>query len=486
MKSKKFIIFIMKIFILGIIIVFIQKDALFSKEKKEDVLSSEKSKYSSEEIQELAMSVLKKKLERITVKKQSSSEVAESRSEEVSPLQNLQSQQISEEEKIEEKNKQEEAPEEVKYIDLDFSNANIEDVLRVIGEGAGLNIVVDPIIRGRKIDLHLKNVSVDEALSLVYKAYNLGYLKIGNTLFVSTEDKIKRSALITKVVKIKNVSAEIVKDLIKKLVESVECNKEINSLILIGTPAQIKKAEEIIAKIDVVQPQVVLASKVIEIDRNALSELGIDWSNAMHIFFQESKRPVETGTGALIAVEAPFKIFRLERTAAQLEAIIRMLEEKNKAWVLANPRITTMNNKEAEIFIGDRVPYTITTVTGGVANTEVRFTESGIRLKITPSVVEDDFVVVEVKPEVSYIYGWRGPNDEYPWIKTREATAYVRVKDGQTFVIGGLISKEDLKNIYKVPFLSNIPIFGRLLFTYEKKENKNTEIIITVTPKIVK
>ncbi|RKY43442.1 MAG: hypothetical protein DRP80_05225 [Candidatus Omnitrophota bacterium] len=383
--------------------------------------------------------------------------------------------------------KEEEPKEVIKRIDLDFTQANIEDVLRVIGEGGGFNIVVDPSLKGKKIDLHVKNVTIDEALELIFNAYGLGSAKIGNSLFIATKEKIVQRALTNKVIKLENVRAESVADLLKDIVESVTSNKEMNSLVIIGTPSQIEEAEKIIAKLDIPQPQVLLATQVLEIDADALRELGIDWSDAITLSFQETKRPLgDIGEDTIPSSSGPLlKIFKFERTPIQFNTIIKMLETENKAKVLSNPRITTMNEKEAEIFIGDKVPYTITTVTGGVANTEVRFAEAGIRLKITPSIIEEDFVVVKIEPEVSYIYTWRGPEDQYPWIRTREATAYVRVRDSQPFILGGLISQEDKKNIYKVPLLSQVPIFGNL-FKYEKTTSDDKEIIISVTPQIVR
>ena len=161
-----------------------------------------------------------------------------------------------------------------------------------------------------------------------------------------------------------------------------------------------------------------------------------------------------------------------------------MLENQNKAKILSNPRVTTLNDKEAEIFVGDRIPYTITNVTGGVATTDVRWVEPGIRLKITPSIIENDFVVLKVEPEVSFIFTYRGPNDEFPHVRTREAVAYVRVKNNQPFVLGGLLSQEDKQNLYKVPFFGDVPLIGNL-FSYEKHTIVDTELVITVTPTIV-
>jgi len=368
-------------------------------------------------------------------------------------------------------------------MNLEFEKANLEDVLRTIGEAGEFNIVLDPALKGKKVDIHLRNVSIEEALNLLYRAYDLGSYQIGSCLFVSTREKIRAGALITKIVKLENISVEEAKGLIKKLVEIINLSKETNTLVIVGVPEDVAKAEKILREVDIPQRQVILEAKIVEVDKEALRELGIDWSDSITATFQESKRPVELASPE-VAVGSPFKIYRVARSALQFETILKMLENENKAKVLSTPRITTLNNKEAEIFIGDQIPYTVTTVTGGVVTTEVRFVEPGIRLKITPSIIEQDFVVIKVEPEVSSIYGWRGPNEEYPWVKTREATAYVRVKNGQPFVLGGLLTKEDRKNIYKIPFLGDLPFLGAL-FKYEKHSVGDSELIITVVPTIV-
>lgn len=371
-----------------------------------------------------------------------------------------------------------------KKMSLEFDNANLEDVLRTIGEAGGFNIILDPNLKGRKVNLHLKEIIIEEAMKLIYSAYDLSSFQIGSSLFVSTKEKIKTDRIINKLVKVENVSVEEAKRLIDKLVDIVNVSDEINTLVIVGVPEDVAKAESILKKIDRPMPQVILEAKIIEIGSDVKKELGIDWSDAMNLGFQEGKRPMSLGEQGPDVFGSAFRIFKLARTGVNFETVIKMLEENNKAKILSNPRVATLNNKEAEIFVGDRVPYTITSVTGGVASTEVRFVEPGIRLRITPSVIEKNFVVIKIQPEVSYIYGWRGPDNQYPWVRTREATAYVRVENNQPFVLGGLLSKEDENNLYQVPFLGNIPLLGNL-FKYNKSVKKDSELIITVTPTIV-
>ena len=95
------------------------------------------------------------------------------------------------------------------------------------------------------------------------------------------------------------------------------------------------------------------------------------------------------------------------------------------------------------------------------------------------------FIIAEIAPEVSFIHSWRGQNDQYPWVRTREARANVRVNNNQLFVIGGLLSKEDKENVFRLPFISRIPLLGKL-FQYTKRTTDRKEIIITVIPEIIK
>ena len=369
-------------------------------------------------------------------------------------------------------------------VTLDFADANLEDVLSSIGEVVGINVIIDPALKGKKVDFHLKDVLVEEALRLLYNSYGLDSVLVGNSLYVSYKDKIKQGALETKLIKLTNLAVDEAKNLIKDSIDVVNTSNEINSLLLMGSAEEISKVEALLKKADQPQPLVVLEAKIIEVDRDAVRTLGVDWPDSLSFSFQETQMPTALGSPAAKMLHSVFQVGKLARTPVQFNEVLRMLETQNKAKLLSNPRVTTLNNKESQIFVGDRVPYTITTVTGGVASTEVRFAEPGIRLKITPSIIGDNFVVIKIQPEVSYIYGWRGPSEQYPWIKTREATAYVRVKSGETIVLGGLLVKENKNNEFKVPFLGSIPWVGGL-FRYNTYTVTDTELIISVTPTII-
>ena len=368
-------------------------------------------------------------------------------------------------------------------IDLDFDDTNLQDILMTLGATGEINIVLDPVLKNSKLDLHLKQVSIEEALLLIANTYNLGFKRVGASLFVTQKEKLKEENVVSKLFKLKNISVEEAKEMIVDLIDTVSYSNELNSLLVVGDPEDIIEVEGVLAKIDKPQLQVVLEAKIIEINKDALKELGVDFSDQILLSYQESARPadfanVEDSPGSAM------EIFSVARNPIQFDTTIKMLENQNKAKVLSNPRITTINDKEAEIFVGDRIPYTVSNVTGGTVTTDVRWVEPGIRLIITPTIIEDDFVVIKVEPEVSFIFSFLGPNDEYPRVKTREATAHVRIKNGQPFVIGGLLSQEDKQNLYKVPFLGDIPWLGNL-FSYESHTIQDTELIITIIPQIV-
>ena len=109
---------------------------------------------------------------------------------------------------------------------------------------------------------------------------------------------------------------------------------------------------------------------------------------------------------------------------------------------------------------------------------------AGIGLSITPIVNEEGFITTRIRSEVSTIVGWRGPNNEVPWVRTREAEATLRVRDGDTIVLAGLLSSEERKTRSKVPILSDIPILGGL-FSSKRTEKVDTEVIITITPRVI-
>ena len=370
-----------------------------------------------------------------------------------------------------------------KRIDLDFDNTNLSDILLIMGEAGDMNIMLDPALKSNTLDLHLKQITLEDALLLVANSYDLGFKLVGQALFITENEKLRYENKVSRMIKVRNVNVQEAKNLVEDLADNVSISEELNSLMVTGDPKDVAQVEQLVEMLDNPQPQVILEAKIIEVDKNALKDLGVDWSDQINLLYQESGRPqdfddVENSDSGF------YRIAQIQRNPLQFETTIRMLEQQNKAKVLSAPRVSTLNGKQAEIFVGDEVPYTITNITGGVVTNDVRFVEPGIRLTITPSIIEQNFVVMKVEPEVSFIVAFRGPNDEFPQVRTREATAHVRVENKQPFVLKGILNQEDKQSLFKVPFFGDLPLFGNL-FSYERNTAVDTELIITVIPTIV-
>ncbi|MDD3375694.1 MAG: secretin N-terminal domain-containing protein [Candidatus Omnitrophica bacterium] len=368
---------------------------------------------------------------------------------------------------------------------IDFKESELDKVFRLFSEWAGINIILDPKLKDVMVTVHLKDVTLTEAMDIVLNSYGLKQAEVGDSIFVASSDRINSMDSVTKVIQLKNIKAKNVEKLLKDIVKSLASDEESNAIVITGTPYEIEEASRIVAKVDRPQKQVLLTTQILEVNYSSDKEIGVDWNDSTSISFQETKNLGQIADGATITSQPPpLHIYRMGRTALKFDLTIKHLLSTGKAKLLANPKITAVNGKEAHIFIGDSIPYEVTTISGGATSTEVRFTEAGVKLALTPSIIEDDYVVVTVAPEVSFIAGWRGTDDQYPWVRTRRAEASMRVKDGETFILGGLISEDDKVNNYKFPFLGDIPILGNL-FKYEKTEKDKKEIIITVTPQII-
>lgn len=237
---------------------------------------------------------------------------------------------------------------------------------------------------------------------------------------------------------------------------------ESKGIIVRATADELAEVESFLADIDQPIPQVVLEVWVQEMTADALQNLGIDWKGIPS--FEESTAPV---------------FLELEWKPWDLVLALRLLEEKGDAKLLANPKITTLSGQTAAIFVGDRVPVVLTDEEG---RTTMEFLESGINLQVTPRISEDEYITILVEPEVS-TFIWRA-DTQYPQIRTREAQTTVRVKDGQPFVLGGLLQEQDNEAIKGIPFLSQLPILGQL-FQWKETKHTQTEMTIFLIPRIV-
>ena len=252
-----------------------------------------------------------------------------------------------------------------------------------------------------------------------------------------------------------------------------------------------------------------LETRLIEVAADIEDKTGLDWSkiSSYTTILAENGVPLTTEGGSIIPDDQtigslpatmPFdrlsgllekdktgivpKYFSRQLTAFDLT--LDMLLRNNKAEVLADSRLTTINGREASIKLVDIVPYILSS--GGVGGqVQVQKEEVGIKLNIAPTVNTDGYITVKVEPEVSTIFEFIGPDANIPRVKSRTSSTTIRVKDGESIVIGGLLSNDKKQTTYKLPFFHRLPWLGEKLFTSRSVIERKTDLIIQITPKIV-
>lgn len=423
-------------------------------------------------------------------------------------------------------------------IDIDYSEADVRDVLNQLAARASINVVFSNDVTG-SISLSLKSIPFNDVFKTVLDIKGLVAQQItDNVLKISTAqsllDEQKNSYLQTKVIFLNYVKASDLKAQIESVAQAEgrilsKCNVDDtnNALIITDTPMGLETTEMLVKKLDRIPKQVLIEAKLVEVNLNSGLDTGIQWSvsgnkNGYYVGAnsaqsdggigstgqwgnQKSITPgysgSYTGVGANLTaqtggtgVELPastiYGAFRFGRITSNsmFDAIISAAEQKGNAKVLSNPKIATLNNKKATILITDQTPYdqqTIVYNTGGLPSISHNYSnvDTGITLEVTPTITSDGQITMHVVPEVKQLSGQ--PNGiAPPPTATRKSDTNVIVQDGETIVIGGLIHDYEQDYEYKVPLLGDIPLLG-YLFKKTSKERQRMELLIFVTPKII-
>lgn len=381
-------------------------------------------------------------------------------------------------------------------ITLHATGTPLMDILSVLSEKSGLNIVASTDVETREISIHLTNTPAEEALNLIVRAAGLGYERIGDSVLVAPQQQLTQdTGFMSYVIEVEFADAFELVPLVEKIADKVAADPGGNRLVVVATPGMIDQIRDIVNDLDVPPVQIMLETEVIEVATDRMLELGIDWSKIMSqsVIFAEPGlggiAPESSQTGEIPDnmpfVGRGFNVDDTYRQAKALEVAIDLLQQDGGAKVLSNSKLATLNNRTASIHIGDVIPYTVSSLTsGGGLQLQVEKERVGVQVEVTPRAAGDGHITVYVEPSVSNIVGFRGPNEEYPWTKERRANTQVRVMDGQTFMIAGLLSEDETETIEKVPFLGDIPLIGRL-FQHTTTSVKQSDLLIKITPRII-
>ena len=393
-----------------------------------------------------------------------------------------------------------------KPVSLDFRDANLKTVFEALSRTTGINFVFDREVKPDiKVTLSVANLSIDDVVGVLTVTNQLERKVLNdNTVLIYPNTAAKQKDYLDLSVKtfyLANAEAKTVLTMLKTVLKTKDlyADEKLNSLTMRDTPSAIALAGKLIAQQDLAQPEVLLDVEVLEVKRSRLTEIGVEPPGKFTLLniVQNPATVVSTATGNTTVQNNTLTTTQL--TADRLRGIrgssigidnpaVNLRAENGDTNILANPRIRVRNREKAQILIGDRVPVITTTATANVGVSEsVTYLDVGLKLDVEPNVFLDNEVGVKVSLEVSNIVREvrsRSGGLTYQ-IGTRLATTTLRLKDGETQALAGLISDEDRQAATGLPWLIDLPVLGRL-FSSEKSDRSKTEIVLLITPRVVR
>jgi type IV pilus assembly protein PilQ len=411
-------------------------------------------------------------------------------------------------------------------VSLDFQGADLRAVLRTFAEISGLNIVIDPTVQGT-VDVALRDVPWDQALDIILRANKLGYAVDGtivriapNAVLKSEEDERKAlldsqndaSQLGTLQRQLSYAKGEDVAALLKSanvLSKRGQANVDprTNTLIVRDVPSQFAEIGALIDGIDRAQPQVEIEARIVQTNKDYARALGVQWGfngnanaalgNTTPLAFpnngsfggrtggvqgpaNQPSQPTSVNLGVPGASSAIGLALGSVNGAFGLDVALSALERSGNGRLLSTPRVTTQNNVAAEMTQGVQIP--IQTVANNTVT--VSFKDAALTLKVTPQITAANTVIMQISVENASPDFSRAVNN-IPPINTQRANTQVLVSDGQTTVIGGIYVSQEQTSNDRTPVLSRIPLLG-WLFKRDTLNDQSTELLIFITPRIIK
>jgi type IV pilus assembly protein PilQ len=382
---------------------------------------------------------------------------------------------------------------------LSLKDAEIHSVLSFLADYGKVNIVAAPSVQA-KVTLNLNNVTWRQALDIIMKNYSLagvqeqGYIRVlplqdylteQAALAKHSSEQVSMIGLEMKIIRVYQATASnLVKPIKTVLSErgSVDTDDRTNSIIVRDIPANLERAEQLVKQLDRPVEQIRISAQLLEVDTEALTEFGIKWT----VISDQIKGPsvyaesLDVFSNPYAGEDQPYGgkfTFSMIQTDYDLKSVVSALASKGKLKIVAHPEITTVDNTEARIQMGERVPIKQFDNAGNVI---ITFVDVGTILKVTPHITAENRILMKLQPE-------RSQTKIDPLgviIQTVNASTNVVVENGQTVVIGGLTTQEEETIKTGIPILKDIPVLGAL-FSYYRKGVRSKDLVIFVTPTVV-
>lgn len=370
-------------------------------------------------------------------------------------------------------------------VSLELRDANIKMVFEALSRTTGISFILDKDIKqDAKATVFVSQARIEDAIEMVLATNGLQKKALSETtalVFPNTLQKLKdyqdlmiRSFFLT------NANAKQIGGLLKTMlkIKDVHFDERLNMLVIRDTPEVIRIAEKLVAANDMADPEVMLEMDVLEISRSRLQELGIEYPTSLS----------STAGLTLQALTHNLASAPLEFLNINTNPVANFKKTVGNINVLSNPRVRVRNNEKARVQVGNKVPLITTNVAGttGTSSESVQYIDVGLKLEVEPRIALDSHVHIKVALEVSSLgisTTLRNGSQVFQ-IGTRNATTLLRLKDGETQVLAGLISDDERMNAARIPGFGDIPVLGRLFANQEDKKDK-TEIVLAITPRIL-
>ena len=376
-----------------------------------------------------------------------------------------------------------------KTLSIDFKDASLKQVFDVLAKAAGVNIVLDRDVKSdQRTTLSLREISVQDAVALVTMTNQLEQRVVGkNALLVYPNTSAKQKdyeELSVRTFFLANADPEQVSGVLKLILKmrDVIVDKSQNAVIVRDAPAALRLAEKVVEIEDLPTPETMLEVEVLEINRDRMADLGIQFPSSLSLTPLPS---VSGGTLTLSDLRHP----HLAGFGAALDPLVVNAHGiDSDIRTLANPRIRVRNRETAKILIGDRVPNITSTATStGFVSENVQYLDVGLKVEMTPTITIDNEVAIKVSLEVSSIakqITTSSGTTAYQ-IGTRSASTVLRLKDGENQILAGLINNQDSRTFDKVPGLGDVPGLGHV-FGNDSTDRSGDEIVLSITPRLVR
>ncbi len=399
-------------------------------------------------------------------------------------------------------------------VTLDFREADIKNVLKVLAYKSGVNIISGPEVVGL-VNIQLKNVPWQKALDVILSTYGYSYEQKGTVIMVTTVDALKKrredaksladqEPLTTETFLLDFGKAEDVLkslDKIKSARGSVNFDKRTNAIIISDVETNLKYVREVVARLDAVTPQVLIEAKIVETTLDKNDTLGIDWGLTAGITggirettfpWTNSSRSKFFPTSPTDSTAATDPVYGT-LNASGLTATLNLLKSRGNTNILSNPKIVTLDNQPAKVQVGQQYPmpqYTTNAQTGVLQVSGWSYMDIGIVFEVTPHINNAQMVTLDIQPKITAIESTLTAatggtvSASMPVLTNESVSTSVMIKDGDTLVIAGLIKDTVEKTVKRIPILGYIPIIG-WPFQNTVDVHKKKDLVIFLTPHII-